>query len=84
MSVCDPEEGMHALFAGVMPAQHVVALPRTDDDLARLDALLVAEGHTIAALIVEPRVQGAGGMLFHSDAVLRRLRQTADRHGVYC
>ncbi len=82
MTICDPEEGMHSLFAGVMPSQHVRALP-TDDALeAELDAFLGSHGHEIAAMIVEPRVQGAGGMLFHDDRVLRRLRALADRHDV--
>src|SRR6202008_691111 len=65
MTICDPEEGMHGLFAGVMPAQHVVALPRDTDSEAALDRLLAEKGHEIAGLIVEPRVQGAGGMLLH-------------------
>ena len=82
MTVCDPDEGMHGLFKGVMPDQHVVALPRTEFDLAALNALLAAKGHEIAAMIVEPRVQGAGGMVLHSADVLRRLREAADRHGV--
>ena len=82
MTICDPEEGMHSLFSGVMPAQHVVALPRDAASEAALDALLAERGHEIAALIVEPRIQGAGGMLIHGDAVLRTLRQLADRHGV--
>jgi adenosylmethionine-8-amino-7-oxononanoate aminotransferase len=82
MTVCDPEEGMHALFAGVMPAQHVQPLPRDEAGEAALDAFLDEHGHEIAALIVEPRVQGAGGMLFHDDQVLARLRRLADRHGL--
>ena len=82
MTICDPEEGMHGLFAGVMPAQHVVALPRDARDEAALDALLADRGHEIAALIVEPRVQGAGGMLLHDDGVLRVLRKLADKHGL--
>lgn len=82
MTVCDPEEGMHSLFAGVLPAQHIAALPVDDASEAALDALLAANAHEIAAMLVEPRVQGAGGMLFHDDAVLRRLRRLADRHGV--
>ncbi|HEX5377687.1 MAG TPA: adenosylmethionine--8-amino-7-oxononanoate transaminase [Phenylobacterium sp.] len=81
MTICDPEEGMHGLFAGVMPAQHVVALPRDADGEAALDRLLTEHGHEIAGLIVEPRVQGAGGMLLHDDEVLRALRRVADRHG---
>lgn len=82
MTICDPEEGMHGLFAGVMPAQHVVALPRDAASEAALDALLTQKGHEIAALIVEPRVQGAGGMLLHDDDVLRVLRRLADKHGL--
>jgi adenosylmethionine-8-amino-7-oxononanoate aminotransferase len=81
MTICDPEEGMHGLFAGVMPAQHVVALPTDATSEAALDAMLGQKGPEIAAMIVEPRVQGAGGMLFHDDEVLRRLRRLADKHG---
>lgn len=80
MTICDPEEGMHSLFSGVMPPQHVTALPLDEASEAALDALLAATRHEVAALIVEPRVQGAGGMLFHDDEVLRRLRRLADRH----
>jgi adenosylmethionine-8-amino-7-oxononanoate aminotransferase len=82
MTVCDPEEGMHALFAGVMPAQHVLGLPRDDAGEAALDAFLASHAGDIAAMIVEPRVQGAGGMIFHADEVLVRLRRLADRHGL--
>ncbi|MBV9509582.1 MAG: adenosylmethionine--8-amino-7-oxononanoate transaminase [Caulobacteraceae bacterium] len=82
MTICDPEEGMHSLFAGVMPAQHVVALPRTDAQGVDLETLLADRAGEIAALIVEPRVQGAGGMLFHDDETLRRLRRIADRREV--
>jgi adenosylmethionine-8-amino-7-oxononanoate aminotransferase len=81
MTICDPEEGMHGLFAGVMPSQHVVALPRDADSEAALDRLLTEKGHEIAGIIVEPRVQGAGGMLLHDDEVLRTLRRLADKHG---
>src|SRR3984957_10907684 len=82
MTICDPEEGMHSLFAGVLPAQHVTGLPVDAPSEAALDALLAEFGGEIAAIVVEPRVQGAGGMLFHDDETLRRLRSLADRHGV--
>ncbi len=82
MTICDPEEGMHGLFAGVLPAQHVVDLPVDAASEAALDALLAERAHEIAAIVVEPRVQGAGGMLFHDDDILRRLRRLADKHGV--
>jgi adenosylmethionine-8-amino-7-oxononanoate aminotransferase len=82
MTVCDPDEGMHSLFAGVMPAQVIAALPTDDASTAALDALLAACAHEVAAILVEPLVQGAGGMLLHSPEVLRRLRTLADKHGV--
>jgi adenosylmethionine-8-amino-7-oxononanoate aminotransferase len=82
MTVCDPEEGMHALFAGVLPAQHIANLPVDPASDAALDRLLAEKGGEIAAIIVEPRVQGAGGMLFHDDETLRRLRRLADAHDV--
>src|SRR4029078_3955761 len=63
MTVCDPEEGMHSLFAGVLPAQIIAPLPVDDASERRLEAILAEQGHEIAAILVEPRVQGAGGML---------------------
>ena len=82
MTVCDPEEGMHSLFAGVMPDQVIADLPRDAASEAALDALLTQRGHEIAAMLVEPLVQGAGGMLLHPPEVLRTLRRLADKHGV--
>ena len=82
MTVCDPEEGMHSLFAGVMPAQVIADLPRDADGEAALDVLLAERGQEIAAILIEPLVQGAGGMLLHSPEVLRVLRRLADKHGV--
>jgi adenosylmethionine-8-amino-7-oxononanoate aminotransferase len=82
MTVCDPEEGMHSLFAGVMPDQVIADLPRDAESEAALDALLAQRGHQIAAILIEPLVQGAGGMLLHPPAVLRTLRRLADKHGV--
>ncbi|MFV3074596.1 adenosylmethionine--8-amino-7-oxononanoate transaminase [Niveispirillum fermenti] len=81
MAVCDPEEGMHSLFTGLLPEHHVRPLPRDPDSLAALEAFLERHAGEIAAILVEPLVQGAGGMLFHDGAVLRRLRDLADRYG---
>ncbi len=80
MAVCDPEEGMHSLFAGVLPQHHIVDLPRDETSIAALDATLDRHAHELAAILVEPLVQGAGGMLFHDPAVLRRLRAAADKY----
>ncbi len=80
MALCDPEHGMHALFAGLLPQQLIADLPRTEDDLAALDELLGREAETLAGIVVEPLAQGAGGMIFHEPVVLRRLRALAEKY----
>jgi len=80
MAVTDPQSGMHALFAGLLPEHHVVDLPEDEARTAALDKLLRERADTIAAIIVEPLVQGAGGMKFHDAAVLARLRALADKY----
>jgi adenosylmethionine-8-amino-7-oxononanoate aminotransferase len=82
MSVCDPEEGMHALFRGALLPHHVIDLPRDAPTAARFEAFIDAHAGEIAAILVEPLVQGAGGMLFHEAEVLLRMRRAADRHGI--
>jgi adenosylmethionine-8-amino-7-oxononanoate aminotransferase len=89
MSVCDPEGGMHQLWSGVLPRQIFADAPPDGFDApldpgyaARLDELIGRHADETAAVIVEPVVQGAGGMRFHSPALLRELRRLCDRHGV--
>jgi len=82
MSVCDPEEGMHALFRGALLPHHVIDLPRDERTAGQFEAFVDAHAGEIGAILVEPLVQGAGGMLFHEAEVLRRLRRAADRHGI--
>jgi adenosylmethionine-8-amino-7-oxononanoate aminotransferase len=82
MSVCDPEEGMHSLFAGLLPENPILDLPRDDETDAALDAFLEKNSESLAAILVEPAVQGAGGMIFHGDLVLQRLRKAADKYGL--
>jgi adenosylmethionine-8-amino-7-oxononanoate aminotransferase len=82
MAVCDLDAGMHALFRGFLPEHLIADLPVDDESAAMLSRLLGARASEIAAMIVEPLVQGAGGMLFHDAAVLKRLRAMADRHGL--
>jgi adenosylmethionine-8-amino-7-oxononanoate aminotransferase len=80
MAVCDPDEGMHALFSGLLP-QHLVAdLPDTDEHATALEKLIAEHADSLAGIIVEPLVQGAGGMRFHHAAVLERLRALADKY----
>ena len=82
MAVCDPEEGMHALFAGALPEHFITDLPRDEATLAALEVLLESHADEIAGILVEPLVQGAGGMIFHDPQVLQRLRAAADRFGM--
>lgn len=87
MSVCDPVGGMHTMFADVLNPQ--VFLPRPpaglDADITdwttKATAIVDECGGVIAAIIVEPVLQGAGGMHVYPPAVLRWLRDLADRHG---
>jgi adenosylmethionine-8-amino-7-oxononanoate aminotransferase len=82
MAICDPEEGMHSLFAGMLPEQPVIALPRDEASIAAFESFLEQHAKELAAIIVEPLVQGAGGMVFHPPEVLRRLRAAADHYGL--
>jgi adenosylmethionine-8-amino-7-oxononanoate aminotransferase len=80
MAVCDPEAGMHALFHGLLPEHIVVDLPRDDESTVVFARILERHADELAGIIVEPLVQGAGGMLFHDAEVLQRLRTAADRY----
>jgi adenosylmethionine-8-amino-7-oxononanoate aminotransferase len=89
MSVCDPDGGMHALWKGMLPEQIFVDAPPPDTDspvaeryLQQWDDALARHSDELAAIIVEPVVQGAGGMTFHNPAYLAALRELADRHRV--
>lgn len=89
MSVCDPENSMHSLWRGYLPEHHFAASPacgfndewdeRDFDDFARL----IEQHHRqLAAVILEPIVQGAGGMRFYHPRYLQQVREACDRYGV--
>ncbi|MZD04887.1 adenosylmethionine--8-amino-7-oxononanoate transaminase [Streptomyces sp. SID5785] len=85
MSVCDPEGGMHELWGGVLqPQVFADAPPDTYEEsyAEHLRAVIERHAHELAAVIVEPVVQGAGGMRFHSPAYLQVLRDACDAHDV--
>ncbi len=82
MALCDPEEGMHALFAGSMPDQIMAELPGDETMRRAFDLLLEIHGERVAAVIVEPLVQGAGGMKMHDAATLAFIAAACERHGV--
>ena len=85
MSVCDPEGGMHSLWTDVLAKQifaERVPSAYDDDYTQRFEAELSEHAAELAAVIVEPVVQGAGGMRFHDPRYLAELRAMCDRHGV--
>ncbi len=85
MSVCDPDGGMHALWRDVLPEQiFAPEVPAHHDPgyVAVFEEQLAAHADEVAAVIVEPVVQGAGGMRFHDPRYLTDLREMCDRHGV--
>ena len=82
MAVCDPDEGMHSLFAGTLAEQIIAPLPRDAASRTTFDALVARHAKNLAGIIVEPLVQGAGGMVFNDPATLNYLRATADHYGL--
>ncbi|MEU7228573.1 adenosylmethionine--8-amino-7-oxononanoate transaminase [Streptomyces chrestomyceticus] len=89
MSVCDPDGGMHELWQSALPRQLFADAPPPGFDAApdpayeaHLRELVARHAGELAAVVVEPVVQGAGGMVFHSPGYLRVLREACDEHGV--
>ncbi|HEY3698881.1 MAG TPA: adenosylmethionine--8-amino-7-oxononanoate transaminase [Spongiibacteraceae bacterium] len=89
MSVCDPIDGMHQLFNGVLPQQLFADKPQTrfgepfvDSDLDSLKKILIDRHEEIAALIIEPIFQGAGGMHFYAAEYLQQVRRVCDDYDV--
>ncbi len=89
MSVCDPVNGMHSLFKDVLANQIFAPAPQTrfdqvwnEDDILPLQELIETHHNEIAALILEPIVQGAGGMRIYHPEYLHRCRQLCDQHNI--
>lgn len=89
MSVCDPQSGMHSLFADFLPQHFFAPRPHrrfheayTKEDEAAIESFVSQHAQQCAAFILEPIVQGAGGMYFYSPDLLRILRRLCDAHGL--
>lgn len=89
MSVCDPQGGMHELYQGFLPEHLFADAPQCkpqdeweEEDIADFARQLAAHQHEIAAVILEPIVQGAGGMRFYHPQYLRRVRELCDKHEI--
>ncbi len=85
MAVCDPDGGMHHLWADLLPEHVFAPVPPATYDAAyaaELERLVAGHAAELAAIIVEPVVQGAGGMRFYDPAWLTAMRALADRHDV--
>lgn len=82
MSVCDPETGMHSLYTGILPQNIFAPAPQDDSAIETFDDLLAKNHETIAAVILEPIVQGAGGMRIYSPEYLKRVRELCNEYNV--
>jgi adenosylmethionine-8-amino-7-oxononanoate aminotransferase len=89
MSVCDPVTGMHHLFEQVVQKHYFAPAPQTgfdqpwdEQDIAEFSQIISQHSHQLAAVILEPVVQGAGGMRFYSPEYLKRVRALCDQHNV--
>lgn len=89
MAVCDPINGMHSLFQGILPRHYFADAPKcgyydkwNEDDIGSFKSILVKHHPEIAAVILEPIVQGAGGMRFYSPQYLKRTRELCNEYDV--
>ncbi len=89
MATCDPVTGMHHLFSDVLPKHYFVNAPSASfhenadpAEIAAIESTMAAHHQEIAAFIVEPIVQGAGGMRFYSPDYLRQIRELCERYQI--
>ena len=82
MSLCDPKSGMHKKFKKILPKQLVCKIPQTAQDLKEFTDFIAKHQDKTAALIIEPLIQCAGGMKFHSKEILEKITKIAQKHNI--
>lgn len=82
MSLCDPNGGMHQTMQGYMPRQYSLSLPIDEYSFAEFEDIISSIKNNVAGLIIEPLVQGAGGMKFHSADVLAEIYRITKKHDI--
>ncbi|MDR1341197.1 MAG: adenosylmethionine--8-amino-7-oxononanoate transaminase [Prevotellaceae bacterium] len=89
MSVCDPVNGMHSIFSNCLPVQFFADMPKipfggtwNEEDIGSAENIIAGHHEEIAAFIIEPIVQGAGGMRFYHPEYLRRLRELCTQYDI--
>jgi adenosylmethionine-8-amino-7-oxononanoate aminotransferase len=83
MSICDPADSMHHKFAGLLPQNLIHKIPENEADFIEFDKFLTKAKKQSAAIIIEPLVQAAGGIQFHSAKTLQRLFDLSKKHGLF-
>ena len=82
MSVCDPDNSMHSHFKGFLLEQYSHPIPKTDAEHTAFDSFLASKKEEIAGVIIEPLIQGAGGMKFHPPESVAKIHSACRKHNV--
>ena len=82
MSIADNEDGMHKAFHNFMPKQYMLKIPSDEYDFAEFNDVIKDIKHTVAGLVIEPLIQGAGGMKFHGADILAEIHRICKKNDI--
>jgi adenosylmethionine-8-amino-7-oxononanoate aminotransferase len=82
MSVCDPDNSMHSHFKGFLLEQYSHPIPQTQDEHAAFESFLASKKNEVAGVLIEPLIQGAGGMKFHPPESVTKIHSACQRNNV--